>query len=111
VPDGSGASRPARLGDLRGPLSGLTVSADWYVNFFTLDGPRNRLSVGAEYLLFGFVPVRLGYLRDERNADHLVSAGAGMILPFFGVDVAYQQSTIDPAHRTFAASLKFFLDL
>lgn len=111
VPDASGAARPAGIGDMRGPLSNFVLSCDWYINFFTLDQPQSRVSGGLEYLLFGFAPVRLGYLWDEAEQNHLLSAGGGIILPFFGVDVAYQQSTVNRAERRFAASLKFFLDL
>ena len=111
VPDASGTARPAAIGDMRGPLSNFVLSCDWYINFFTLEQPQSRVSGGLEYLLFGFAPIRLGYQWDEAEQNHLISAGGGIILPFFGVDVAYQQSTVNRAERRFAASLKFFLDL
>jgi len=37
--------------------------------------------------------------------------GAGIILPYFGLDVAYQQSARNFDERTFAMSLKFFFDM
>lgn len=112
VPNAAGMPAPAPPGNPRGPLSNFVLTADWYINFFTFYGPQSRLSVGWEYLLFDVVPLRLGYqFNQERGDDHLLSAGAGFIVPFFGLDVAYQQSVIYPDHRTFAIALKFFFDL
>ena len=56
------------------------------------------------------VPVRAGYMWDQKEGDHLVSVGAGFIVPFFGLDVAFQQSVRDLDRRVFSLSLKFFLD-
>lgn len=111
VPNAAGTPAPPKLGDLRGPLSGLTLSFDWYINFFTLYGPQSRISTGVEYLLFDMVPLRAGYQWDQERDDHLVSVGAGFIVPYFGLDVAYQQSVVDLDHRTFSMSLKFFFDM
>lgn len=105
----------------QGPLAGLTLEVDWYMNFLTLYGIQSRVSTGLEYLLFDVVPVRAGYLfeergdgvggGDEQSDDHVVSVGAGFIVPYFGLDVAYQQSVVQPDHRVFAASIKVFLPL
>ena len=105
----------------QGPLAGLTLEVDWYMNFLTLYGIQSRVSTGLEYLLFDVVPLRAGYMFverggddtsvDEQSDDHVVSVGAGFIVPFFGLDVAYQQSVIRPDHRVFATSIKVFLPL
>lgn len=95
----------------QGPLAGLTLEVDWYMNFLTLYGIQSRLSAGVEYLLFEVVPLRVGYQYDEQTEDHVVSAGAGFIIPYFGLDVAYQQSVVQPDHRLFATSIKVFLPL
>jgi len=109
VPDASGAPRPAGLA-LRGPLSGLTLAVDWQINFVTqARRPQSRVSAGIEYLLLDAFPLRGGYEWIEERGDHLVSVGAGFIVPYFGFDVAYQQSVVVPANRTFALSLKFFI--
>lgn len=110
MPNASGAPTQG-TGAMRGPLSNLVLSFDWHINFWTLDGPKSRISTGLEYLLFDMVPVRLGYQWDQLNEDHLVSVGAGFIVPYFGLDVAYQQSMVDYDHRTFALSVKFFFDM
>lgn len=113
----AGLPSPGALGDLRGPLSGLTLEVDWHLNFATLYGTESRLSAGLEYLAFDAVPLRAGYLweqgnpEDDLDDDHLVSVGAGFIVPYFGLDVAYQQSVVNLATRVFAFSLKFFLPM
>jgi hypothetical protein len=111
MPNAAGLPVMAPPGNPRGPLSNLVLSADWYVNFFTLYGAQSRLSAGLEYLAFDLVPLRVGYQWDEAKDDHLVSVGAGIILPYFGLDVAYQQSALNFDERTFAMSLKFFFDM
>ncbi len=104
----------------QGPLTGLTLEVDWYMNFLTLYGIQSRVSTGLEYLLFDVVPLRAGYLFEQRGGDerggdgqddHVVSVGAGFIVPYFGLDVAYQQSVVQPDHRVFATSIKVFLPL
>ena len=100
----------------QGPLSGLTLEVDWYMRFLTLYGIQSRVSTGLEYLLLDVVPLRAGYLFDEGggpdgSGDHVVSVGAGFIIPYFGLDVAYQQSVVQPDHRLFATSIKVFLPL
>lgn len=112
IMDASGVPVDVVPGAPRGPLFGLVLTSDWHIDFFSVDGkPKSRISAGAEYLLFDMVPLRFGYQWNEKDDDHLMSVGAGFIVPYFGLDVAYQQSVIDPDHRTFAMSLKFFFDL
>ena len=110
-PNAAGLPIPSTLGDLQGPLAGLTLEADWHINFATLYGAKSRLSAGAEYLFLDSIPVRAGYLYDELSNDHFVSVGAGFIVPYFGLDVAYQQSVFHNNERVFSAALKFFLSL
>jgi hypothetical protein len=98
-------------GGMVGPLSGLTVAFDWHLRFFSLEGPQHRLSGGIEYLLLEMVPLRAGYQWQQETDNHLVSVGTGFIVPYFGLDVAYQQSVNHFDTRTFAISLKFFLPL
>ena len=107
----AGGLPSARGMDLVGPLSGLTLEFDWYLDFLTLYGMQSRLSTGVEYLLFEVVPLRAAWLYDQQTEDHVLSAGAGFIVPFFGLDVAYQQSVVHPEHRVFATSIKVFLPL
>ena len=117
IPDSSG------LGSLRGALTGLTLSCDWLIDFETLEGSKSKFSGGLEYLVAELVPVRLGYVYDEINPareaangnrpepQHRVSAGIGLIVPYFGFDVSYQQSITDVDARVLAFALKGFLPL
>jgi hypothetical protein len=117
MPNAAGTASSSTMGDLVGPLSGWTWEVDWHLAFATLYGTQSRWSVGTEYLLLEMVPLRAGYQYEERafgtgeDDDHLVSVGAGFIIPFFGFDIAYQQSVIRADRAQFAMSLKFFLNL
>jgi hypothetical protein len=107
----AGLPSAASTGQSLGPLSNLTLEVDWHVQLATLYGSQSRVSAGLEYLFFDSIPFRAGYLWNELDDDHLVSVGAGFIVPYFGFDVAYQQSVVRADHRVFALSLKFFLNL
>jgi hypothetical protein len=111
LPNASGVRTPAVPGSPPGPLSTFTLTFDWYIDFFSLYGPQNRLSAGWEYLLLEMVPLRAGYQYNQENLEHLLSAGTGFIVPYFGLDVGFQQSLTNFDHRTFAVSLKFFIDM
>jgi hypothetical protein len=117
MPNAAGLPSPTAMGTLQGPLANLTVEVDWHMNFATLYGTEHRVSAGLEYLAFDSVPLRAGYLwnqrvpGDETDDQHFVSVGAGFIVPYFGLDVAWQQSVVDLDTRTFACALKFFLPL
>lgn len=98
-------------GGMMGPLSGLVLAFDWHLRFFSPEGPQHRLSGGVEYLLLETVPLRAGYEWMQETDNHLVSVGTGFIVPYFGLDVAFQQSVNHFDVRTFAISAKFFLPL
>jgi hypothetical protein len=109
-PTPNAAGQPTLNGP-QGPLSGLTLEVDWHLNFTTLYGIQSRISSGLEYLAFDSVPLRVGYLYDQIDDDHSIAVGAGFIVPYFGLDVGYQQSVVNPDSRTFACSVKFFIVL
>ena len=122
IPNAAGTTVMGDMSTLRGPLSGLTLAGDVYVDFFTLRGPMSRASVGVEYLLLDFVPLRAGYMYEQEIEEHTASVGAGFIVPYFGLDVAYRESIArgnkfelfdNPlgVSRTFSLSLKFFIEL
>lgn len=114
----AGLPSTSSMGQMVGPLANLTLEVDWFLKFATLYGTQSRISTGLEYLILETVPIRVGYLWQERDPeegphDHLVSVGAGFIVPYFGLDVAYQQSVVPEnlSKRVFSCSLKFFLNL
>lgn len=116
LPNAAGTSSPSAMGDLVGPLSGWTIEVDWHLAFATLYGTQSRWSVGTEYLLLEMVPLRAGYQYEDHafgtgDPDHLVSIGGGFIIPFFGFDIAFQQSVTRADRAQLATSLKFFLNL
>jgi hypothetical protein len=110
-PNAAGLPSTATLGDLQGPLSGLTIEGDWNIDFATLYGVKHRLSAGAEYLAFDMIPLRGGYLWDQATNDQQVSVGAGFIVPYFGLDVGFRQSVLHAGTHVFAIGLKFFLPM
>jgi hypothetical protein len=113
VPTAAGVPMQRSWGGARGPLDGLTLSFDWLLNFETLQGTKSRLSGGLEWLLGETVPIRLGYLWNEATDDHRVSVGLGVIVPYFGLDVAYQQGVVPTKldERLLSFALKGFLPM
>ncbi len=101
------------IGGLRGPLDGFTLSVDYLMNFETINGTQSRIATGLEWLILDVVPIRAGYQYDERTGDHKVAVGAGVIVPYFGIDIAYQQGLIAERldERLFCLSLKGFLPM
>jgi hypothetical protein len=57
--------------------------------------------------------VRLGYVWNEATDDHRVSVGLGVIVPYFGLDVAYQQGVVPDKldERLLSFALKGFLPM
>ena len=117
VQTAAGIPKTPTYGDMRGPLDGLTLSFDWLVNFETLYGAKSRVSGGVEYLVADLVPLRAGYVYDELTAEtdkrqaHRVSIGAGVIVPYFGLDVSYQLGVLSFEKGIFALALKGFLPM
>ena len=93
-----------------GLLSGLTLSVDWHVRFFSLYGARQRLSTGIEYLLLDMFVLRAGYMWRSGTENQIASVGVGFMTPVFGFDVALQQNLVNLDDRRFALSIKFFFD-
>ena len=113
VQTAAGVPAQTGWGNLRGPLDGLTLSFDWLLNFETLQGTKSRLSGGLEWLVAEVVPVRLGYVWNEATDDHRVSVGLGVVVPYFGLDVAYQQGVVPDKldERLLSFALKGFLPM
>ena len=105
----AGLPSTSSMGDVQGPLAGLTLEGDVNLDFTTLYGTQSRWSAGLEYLAFDTIPLRAGYLWDQATNDQQVSVGAGFIVPYFGLDVGYRQSVLHLGTHVFAIGLKFFL--
>mgnify|MGYP001411582935 CR=1 FL=1 len=106
MPNPAGVMQP--LAPNSGPLRDLGLSVDYH--YPAQQSDRGVLSVGAEYLLMSFVPLRMGYEKDwDMDKQHL-SAGAGCIFPSFAFDVAFRQNLDWVSERQLSFALKFFFD-
>jgi hypothetical protein len=86
------------------------LTGDWRADFDRGGKTTNRYSGGAEVLLGGLVPLRVGFMRDETLDTRWWSMGAGIVTNTgVAIDFGYRQSFEDPNARTIAASLKLFL--
>jgi hypothetical protein len=86
------------------------VTADWRADFETGGATTNRYAAGVEVMLGEAVPIRAGWMRDEKLGGQWWSAGAGLVTRNgVALDFGYRQSLDDPNARTIAATLKVFL--
>jgi hypothetical protein len=114
VPIGNDAAAPtgAGAGIAIGNDRSVQVTGDWRADFDRLGKTANRWAVGVEALLGNLVPVRAGWMQDEVLDTTWWSIGAGLVTKSgVALDVGYRQSIPDPSARTFAASLKLFLNM
>ncbi len=86
------------------------LGADWKG---TLDAAGKMLSaygVGGEVLVANLIPLRAGYLKDDRLNGQFWSAGAGVVSSSgLALDLAYRQAFGWPSSRMFGVALKVFL--
>jgi hypothetical protein len=96
------------LSPMSGPLRDLTLSTDYH---YRLDNTeQGLLSVGAEYLLMAFAPLRVGYENDWQTRKQHLSAGVGFIFPTFAMDIAFRQNLDWKSERQLSFAFKFFLN-
>ncbi len=85
------------------------LSADWRADFPRSGKTLTRYAIGAEVLLGQLVPVRAGWVKDERLDTRWWSLGAGLVSRNgVALDIAYRQSVEAPSARTMGVSLKAF---
>ena len=75
------------------------------------DSTPATLHGGAEYLVGGGLPLRVGFRRDVEGARNYLSGGLGLVTPTLGADLAFVQG-LDPDRsddRTFSLTLGLFL--
>jgi hypothetical protein len=95
-----------------GSDTSIQVAADWR-GYFQTDGKlKNVYAAGAEYAIANMVPVRAGYLRDDRRGGQFWSAGLGFITPDgVALDVSYRQAFGGENNRTFSVGIrKYFFN-
>lgn len=78
---------------------------------FTSDADTvpKRYHAGAEYLIGGVVPIRLGYQYDEAIDSHFLTVGAGFRESTIGIDACYKQNLNDKNDQIFSISLNLYL--
>jgi hypothetical protein len=104
----------------QGVGAGLTIGSedvfqltgDWRADLDRAEVTKNRYGVGAELLVGKMIPLRAGYQIDEVLDTRWWSVGAGLVSRNgVALDLGYRQSVDNSDARTFAASLRVFLDL
>jgi hypothetical protein len=91
-----------------GSDASLTVAGEWSAEFPEAGGTINRYAGGLEYLLVNMVPLRAGYVHDEKLDTQWWSAGAGFVTRTVALDAAYRQSFDATSARTIVVALRFF---
>lgn len=82
------------------------VAADLRADFRSGTGPLYAISVGAEYVVGNFMPLRVGYEFDDIGLAQHVGAGIGFLSAGGTIDLAYRHDLSGPG-RMVALSVRF----
>ena len=74
-----------------GMVEGLDIGGDFLVDLTTYADPTYVAGGGAEYVVGGMVPVRLGYRYDTGRSLHGVTGSIGYVDQKVGVDLSFRQ--------------------
>ena len=74
----------------------FSIGADVLVDMTSFDGPELLIGGGAEILLGGQVPLRLGFRRDQGRELNQITAAIGYVDQKVGLDVALRQDVNGP---------------
>jgi hypothetical protein len=72
--------------------------------------PVARVMTGAEYVLVGHVPLRLGYRYDQGPKLNTLSFGSGFISDAFSVEASFKRTLSSPGATTIFFSVAYFLE-
>jgi len=101
----------AGAGMALGSDTSFQVTGDWRADFDRLGKTANRYALGAEWLVKSLVVLRGGWMHDEVYDTNWWSVGGGLVAQHgIALDIGYRQSIDSPSAKTFAASLKFFVN-
>jgi hypothetical protein len=92
--------------------AGLTLGGDVLVDLNTHDafsGPKLTLGGGAEYLVQGMIPLRLGYMYDQGRAQNFVTGGFGFVDPRFAMQIGLRQSVNGGSETTIFGAMQYFV--
>lgn len=97
------------LGVLLKPVP-LTLSFDWLMDeVLSKKNLDHVIGAGAEFIVFGIVPLRLGLKSELKENQQFISMGTGIVISNFALDGLYQQhlSVGKIRHFGFALRLNF----
>lgn len=88
---------------------GFTIEADAVGDFVTYGKATAQAMVGAEYLVVGKAPVRVGYRWDQGSNAHALSGGLGYVGKDFCIEVSVRREVNYKLTSVFA-TIGYFLD-
>jgi hypothetical protein len=100
---------PGASSDAISAHSGFTLAFDWLMRDLTAKKEiDHQLYTGAEYYIASIVPLRAGYSYSLTDHTHVLSAGAGFMLPILEIDALYQQDIYNAERRVVGGAARFF---
>jgi len=102
---------PLRLGTGVGigVLDMLLIEADLILDFSSHDKVNEEIRGGAELLIAGRVPVRLGYVYDVLLNMNSIAAGIGYMDSAFAIDFGFQQELVERGRFQLAFGIRIFI--
>lgn len=92
-------------------LSSFVVVGDMLMDFTSAEDLMFEASGGAEYLVSGNWPIRLGYRWDQILGTHSVTGGFGYVSQRFGIELSIRQDVSSPddhLHTHLALGIRYF---
>ena len=84
------------------------VSGDTFVDFGDGD-PTVSFAIGAEVVITGIVPIRLGYLNNRYTSHSSISAGVGYRSQLIGGDILFRQDLSESDRRMLGLAFNLYL--
>lgn len=90
-------------------ISSFSIVVDALFDFTTWEEMMVRAMGGAEYLIAGNWPLRVGYRYDQGFDSHSVTAGLGYMNEKFGLELSMRQDVAaENLHTSLALSIRYF---
>jgi hypothetical protein len=90
--------------------SGFLLEVDGLADMNSWGKPTARVMAGAEYLIAGMLPLRVGYRFDQGAEQHSVSVGFGYVSREFSIEGAVRRAIDDRGPTTVVLGLAYFLE-
>ena len=89
----------------------VTLEGDVQIDFTTYSAIRERVMLGAEYIVADRMALRAGYRYDDGTKTHGIGFGVGYTDPKFGVEVSTRRDLVaDHPATTISIALRLFID-